>query len=156
MKTTSTLFKNLLTFGLLIVTISCYSQEFSGNQKDIDQILQNAQDFSSYVVGANYEMIVESYTEDAKLFPNNMKILEGKEAILNYWKLPEGVQTTYHKLMPSEVKVIGDEAYDYGYYEGKTKRANGEESSWKGKYVVIWRKVEGDWKMYLDIWNAVK
>lgn len=151
-----TLFRNLLTFGLVITTIFCYSQEFSGNQKDIDQILQNAKNFSGYVVDADYDMIVESYTEDAKIFPNNMNILEGKEAILNYWTLPEGVQTTYHKLMPSEIKIIGDEAYDYGYYEGKTKRANGKESSWKGKYVVVWRKEAGNWKMYLDIWNAVK
>ena len=55
-----------------------------------------------------------------------------------------------------EIKIIENEAYDYGYYEGRTKRANGQESSWKGKYVVVWRKEEDTWKMYLDIWNAVK
>lgn len=146
-----------LTLATLVATLSiCNAQTYSGDQADIDHILQKAKDFSDYVVAADYVKIVESYTEDAKIFPNNLDILEGKEAILNYWTLPEGVQTTHHKLMPSEIKVMDDEAYDYGYYEGKTKRANGEESSWRGKYVVIWRKVDGDWKMYLDIWNAVK
>lgn len=149
--------KFLLSFSLIFIFLHpCLSQNYQGNPKEIKQILENAKSFSSYVVAGDYERIVESYTEDAKIFPNNRKILEGKAAILEYWTLPEGVQTTYHKLMPSEIKIIGQEAYDYGYYEGKTKRANGTESSWKGKYVVIWRKEAGNWKMYLDIWNAVK
>ncbi|MEO0584930.1 MAG: nuclear transport factor 2 family protein [Bacteroidota bacterium] len=68
--------------------------------------------------------------------------------------MPEGVAITYHKVTPEEIKIIGDEAYDYGYYEGKTKSAERGESSWGGKYVIIWRKVEGEWKIYLDIWNS--
>jgi len=29
-------------------------------------------------------------------------------------------------------------------------------SSWKGKYVIVWKKVDSKWKMHLDIWNSVK
>lgn len=145
--------------SVIAVLFSCslsFAQEYIGPKKDIDQILENAKNFSQYVVDADYESIVNSYTADAKIFPNNMKILTGKEAILKYWTLPVGISTTYHKLMPEEIKIIGDEAYDYGYYEGTTQKADGSESSWKGKYVVIWRREEGVWKMYLDIWNGVR
>ena len=29
----------------------------------------------------------------------------------------------------------------YGYYKGKTEQKDGEISSWKGKYLVVWKKV---------------
>lgn len=135
---------------------SVCAQEYMGNKKDIDQILENAKNFSRYVVDSNYKMIGASYTNDAKIFPNNMNILTGQDSILAYWKLPEGIRIVHHKLMPEEIKVIGEEAYDFGYYEGTTKKNDGEEISWKGKYVVIWRKENGSWKMYVDIWNAVR
>ena len=96
------------------------------------------------------------YTVDGKIFPNNLEIIEGREKIKKYWTQPEGVKTIAHKVTPSELKIIGKEAYDYGYYEGTTRLANGDEVSWKGKYVIVWKKVGKDWKIYLDIWNSIK
>ena len=122
---------------------------------EIASIISGAKAFSQHVINAEYDKIAACYTVDAKIFPSNTKIIEGREKIRQYWVLPEGVRTIAHKTMASEIKIIGDEAYDYGYYEGKTRRANGEEVSWKGKYVIIWKKIDGNWKMYLDIWNRV-
>ena len=144
--------------SIVIVVAICQigiTQNYIGKQKEINSILKSAENFSGYVMTSNYEKIGESYTEDGKIFPNNREIIEGREKIIEYWRLPEGVQISYHKLTPIEIKIKGKEAYDYGYYEGKTKRANGEEVSWKGKYVVVWKKVGKNWKMYLDIWNRV-
>ena len=131
------------------------SQNYVGNKDDIDKILSNTKDFSNFVMNSDYESIGRAYTEDAKIFPNNTEILKGREAIIKYWTLPEGVQTKYHKVNPEEIKILGNEAYDYGYYEGTTLRANGTESKWKGKYVIIWRKIDQQWKIYLDIWNRI-
>ncbi|WP_350285073.1 DUF4440 domain-containing protein [uncultured Croceitalea sp.] len=133
-----------------------FSQEFIGSKIDLEQIKQNTINFSQYVMDSNYEMIGASYTLDAKIFPNNTLIIEGTKAIVNYWKIPDDVQITHHKISQKEIKIIGDEAYDYGYYEGQTKKPNGELVDWKGKYVIVWRKVNNTWKMYLDIWNGVK
>lgn len=127
-------------------------------EKDQEVIRRNARLFSKAVVAGDYDFVVNAYTEDGKIFPNNMDILEGPEALRKYWAPPPGKKsgTIYHKLMPEEIKVLGNEAYDYGYYEGKTRQADGSESKWKGKYVVVWKEVEPDvWKMYLDIWNRI-
>ena len=132
------------------------SQQYIGKQKEIDQILSSIEKFSGYVMASNYDKIADSYTEDGKIFPNNREIIEGRALIKEYWKLPEGVKISYHKITPSEIKIKGKEANDYGYYEGRTQRSNGEEVSWKGKYVIVWKKVEKEWKMYLDIWNRVE
>jgi ketosteroid isomerase-like protein len=147
--------KILIILPLLVYFHSASSQNYEGSKEQINLILSNISKFSEAVVNSDYEKIGNSYTEDAKIFPNNTKIIEGREAIIDYWRLPDGVQITYHKVTPIEIKIIGKEAYDYGYYEGATKRTGSEVSSWKGKYVIIWRKTDGAWKIYLDIWNRV-
>ncbi|MBT8236708.1 MAG: nuclear transport factor 2 family protein [Bacteroidia bacterium] len=146
-----------LTF-ILFLFLSCTisSQNYLGDQEDIDMILSNIKDFSISVMSSDYQSIGMAYTVDAKIFPNNMEIIQGREAIIEYWRLPEGVQTKYHKITPEEIKILDKEAYDYGYYEGTTRRSDGSESSWKGKYVIIWRKINQEWKIYLDIWNRIK
>ena len=141
--------------GFLFLSGTIYSQYFEGSQEDIDTILSNIKDFSISVMNSDYESIGMAYTVDAKIFPNNTDIIQGREAIIEYWTLPEGVQIKYHKISPEEIKILGNEAYDYGYYEGTTRRSDGTESSWKGKYVIIWRKINQEWKMYLDIWNRI-
>lgn len=148
--------KIIISFILFLFSISLVaSQTYTGNKDDIAQILKNTEAFSGFIMTANDKMIADSYTVDAKIFVNNKEIMEGTETIRNYWKLPEGLSITYHKVTPSEIKILGDEAYDYGIYEGTTVRASGEEVSWKGKYVIIWKKVDNEWKMYLDIWNSI-
>lgn len=147
--------KTIITLVLLFVVQFGAGQTYSGNQKDIDQILENIKDFSSYVNSSNYAMIGSSYTKDAKIFPQKGDIIVGVKDILKYWHLPEGVKTNNHKITPVEITVVGDTAYDHGYYEGTTLKANGEESSWKGKYVIVWKRVGTEWKIYLDIWNSI-
>ena len=50
-------------------------------------------------------------------------------------------------------QIIGEEAYDDGYYEGVTQTADGRKRSWQDKYVILWRKEGAHWKIHLDIWN---
>lgn len=148
--------KTFITFTFtIIISFISNAQNYVGDKADIQQILKNSEQFSKYVMDSNYDKIAEAYTADGKIFPNNLEILEGREAIRKYWVLPEGVSTTYHKSTSHEIRVLGEFAHDHGVYEGKTKRADGTESSWRGKYVIVWQKVNGDWKMYLDIWNRM-
>lgn len=128
----------------------------SFGQSDEDQILAQANQFSAYLMAGEKQKVVEMYTADGKIFPNNREILEGDD-LSEYWNPsnPGSWKTTYHKITPVELKVWGNEAYDYGYYKGKSSNGN-QESEWRGKYVIIWRKEEGIWKIYLDIWNSIK
>lgn len=146
----------LIVLLIALIHVPGTGQNYEGKPKQIQKILENVAKFSEYVMNAEYDKISESYTIDGKIFPNNVDIIEGRDMIKEYWRLPEGVTTTYHKITPVEIKIIGKEAYDYGYYEGTTRRANGEEVSWRGKYVIVWKKIGKDWKIYLDIWNGIR
>lgn len=132
------------------------AQNYMGDPQEIKAILQKVTQFSQQVMASDYDQIAAAYTQDAKIFPGGSDIIEGQAPIRKYWVLPTDMEISYHKVSPQEIKIIGEEAYDYGYYEGKTRMENGEESSWKGKYVIVWKKEAGEWKIYLDIWNQIK
>ena len=139
----------------LLLPTTLFSQTYTGSPKQIARILENIEAFSQHVMNSDYDQIAACYTVDGKIFPANRDIISGTEPVRAYWVLPEGMRIVHHKITPSEIKIIGKEAYDYGYYEGTTRRANGEEVSWKGKYVIVWKRVGKDWKIYLDIWNSL-
>ncbi|MDX1408305.1 MAG: nuclear transport factor 2 family protein [Saprospiraceae bacterium] len=145
-----------LTVGwMLCLGTVTSAQQYIGDRQDIDQILANIRQFSQYYMDGAYSQLAECYTADGKIMPGGAPIIEGQEAIEKRWTLPEGVTVLKHVIHPKEIRVLDDHAYDYGYYEGETLLANGEKSSWKGKYVIVWRKEGGTWKIYLDIWNRV-
>lgn len=143
--------KHLLQILLLISFVSAYGQD----DEEIQKMKDNTKQFSQWYMNANYKAMSEAYTMDGKIFPDRTKIIEGRQAIEERWKLPENVKILNHVVHPEEIEIVGNTAYDYGYYEGTTKLSNGEVTNWKGKYVIVWKKIEDDWKMYLDIWNRV-
>lgn len=136
--------------------IECTRNESPSDRAEKERILTAAKNFSKAYMQGDLDAIVNAYTDDGKIMPNNSSIIEGAEALATYWKLPDGVTIVHHELHPREINVIGNYAYDYGHYEGKTKSNDGALSDWQGKYVVVWKKVGDDWKMYLDIWNTIQ
>lgn len=147
----------ILIFSLSIgIPTFLSAQDYYGKDKDIQQILENIKIFSQHYMNGNVQGIVDSYTEDGKIFPGNLMITEGRPDLTKYWTTPEGIKVLHHKIIPSEIRIVKKYAYDFGYYEGKTQNAKGEEFPFYGKYVIVWRKVGKDWKIYLDIWNRVR
>jgi len=146
--------KPLIAILLVLMTITVsQSQSLKGNKQDLDVIQQNIEKFSGYVMKGDYVNIGNSYTDDAKIMVTNRDIIEGREKIQTYWTPTGPSRTIYHKIFPQEISVQGDTAYDFGRYEGTTKNQDGGEENWKGKYVIIWKKIGEDWKIYVDIWN---
>jgi len=123
--------KKYSTMITLLFSALLFAQTHIGPKEDINTILENAKKFSSYVMASDYEKIADSYTKTAKIFPNGLDILDSRKEIIDYWTLPEGLETSHHKIFPKEVVIKEDTAYDYGYYEGKTKKADGSEVTWR-------------------------
>ncbi len=140
---------------LLFFAPQLNAQTYNGDEKEIEKILTSVAYFSDCLVNKEMDKLVACYTKDAKIFPNKQNILEGIEGLKQYWVTPKDVQIVQHKITPIEITIENKTAYDYGYYEGTTRRPDGSEISWKGKYVIVWKKVEGEWKIYLDIWNEI-
>ena len=130
-------------------------QALIGPKNDIDSILKKIENFSQFYMLGDYDNLAKSYSIDGKIFPDRAGIIEGQVEIKNRWVLPQNRTVTSHIITPVEIQVIGNTAYDYGYYEGETTFLNGKISRWNGKYVIVWKKENGSWKIYLDIWNRL-
>ncbi|PQB05702.1 YybH family protein [Aureitalea marina] len=147
--------KVVLILFVFMIPFLGNTQDLKGDQGELIKILKNIKEFSAAVMASDYETIGQAYTADAKIFPSNREIIEGRDAIVKYWTPTNGSRISYHQFMPKEINITGEQAYDYEYYKGKTINAGGKEISWQGKYVVIWKKIDNQWKIYLDIWNRV-
>ncbi|QBA64813.1 YybH family protein [Muriicola soli] len=143
------------TFSFPTWKIDCKKRKDQDLENGRKELLKTMKEFSTAYMEGDYDRIANAYTADGKIFPNNTSIITGKDAIKKRWILPEGTRILHHELNPEEINILGDYAFDYGYYSGRSINLKGEETAFKGKYVVVWKKVNSEWKMYLDIWNRV-
>ncbi len=103
----------------------------------------------------DFAMIEALYTSDGLLLPPNSPAIQGPKAIVEVWKswaeLPN-VEITFGADRV-EASSSGDMAYDYGWYIFAFDTDDGRVTD-KGKYVVVWKKVGGAWKVAADIFNS--
>ena len=94
------------------------------------------------------------YAEDATLLPAGAEMVKGRPGIQAFWgEAVKGLASA--KLTTLEVLPLGPEhAEEIGTFALQTRAQPPQTMT--GKYVVIWRKVGGDWKLATDIWNANK
>jgi ketosteroid isomerase-like protein len=93
--------------------------------------------------------IAAMYAEGARVLPPNSPMVQGRQRIQELW---QSFINTGAKLMlsTSDVEAQGNVVHEVGTYElifPDNKRD-------AGKYVVIWRRGKGDWKLAVDIWNS--
>ena len=143
---------------LLFFICTCFNlqaQNFVDDTAEIQSILTKVDSFSSYYMSGNYEALANSYTEDGKIFPPGDTVISGTGAIQEKWIPPKIVKIRNHEVKPEEIIIIENTAYDWGYYSVTIEEGEEITRYFQGKYVIVWKKVEGDWKIYLDIWNRV-
>ena len=89
------------------------------------------------------------YADGARALPPNSPMVQGSQKIQELW---QSFINTGAKLMlsTSDVETQGNVVIEVGTYElifpGNKRDA--------GKYVVIWKRQKGDWKLAVDIWNS--
>jgi uncharacterized protein (TIGR02246 family) len=99
--------------------------------------------------------IAEMYAEDGAVMPPNAPIGKGRAAIQQTWASMMGTPGFDLTFAPEQIDVSssGDMALDRGTYR-LTVAPAGTTQTDTGKYVVVWRKIGGDWKAAADIFNS--
>ncbi len=90
------------------------------------------------------------YAKDGALMPPNSNTVIGRAAIEAFWAdfQASGIGA---EIKDTEVYAHGDVGYNVGVY---TVTDTGGATIDEGKYVGIWRHVDGKWQMHRDIWNS--
>lgn len=99
--------------------------------------------------------IAQLYTEDGAVMPPNATIGKGQTAIEQTWAALVNTPGFELSIVPEEIVISasGDMAMDRGTFQLAMAPA-GEVLNDTGKYVVVWLKVDGEWKAAADIFNS--
>lgn len=95
--------------------------------------------------------VAACYTADGQILPPGASPMTGTAAIAAFWGQGMQAGLAGAKLISVEVEQHGDTAIEigraeiYGADQTVLDRAN---------YVVIWKRVDGKWKLHRDIWNS--
>ena len=91
------------------------------------------------------------YTVDGQLLPAQSDAVTGTDAIRAFWQGVFDSGTKGATLTTLELESHGDVAYEVGRYE---LRGADDVVLDSGKYVVIWKREDGAWKLHRDIWTT--
>ena len=137
---------------VLIVAACLFASPTIAQDKASIQKLNDA--FEAAFARGDAAALAGMYTDDASLLPPGAEMIKGRAGIQAFWgEAMKGVASA--KLTAVDVQPLGaDAAQEIGSFTLTTKAQPPQTVA--AKYVVIWRKVGGDWKLATDIWNTNK
>ena len=140
--------KTYCLFFLLVVTLCQLSQAQSPK---IDPAILSANKTFMQAFSQGATDIGKLYASDAQLFPPGGAMISGNTAIGPFWKsaFESGVKKA--TLETTQTENAGDQIIETGAYT--LASADGKPLD-NGKYIVVWKKEGGTWKLYRDIWNS--
>ncbi len=106
--------------------------------------------FGAAVRKGDYQAVAQLYTEDGQLIPPGAEIVRGRAAIAAYWK--QGIEAGLNDLVLTTVDV--ESAGNLAYEVGTARVGNSNRDATEGKYLVVWKRQDGTWRLHRDIWNA--
>jgi len=94
------------------------------------------------------------YADDAVVLPPGAGIVKGRMDIQAFWQ--KAAETLGNaQLTTVDVKALSENAIrETGHFSLRTKSTPPKEVT--GKYVVVWERIDGEWKLGTDIWNEGK
>lgn len=123
-------------------------------------LTKHAHDLAAAFNEKDSAKVASFYTDDATLMPPNEPAVKGRQNIQAWFKGGIDQGLTDLKLTPTESSIRGDQAFEAGTYSIVVKAGAGQGATGKGsavdsgKYVVVLKRVGGEWKIAYDIFNS--
>lgn len=94
--------------------------------------------------------LAKLYAPDALLMPPGVETVSGEENICNFWQgvIDMGICDVYLETLTLDE--AGSTLIEIGHYRLHNETAMVD----RGKYLVVWKQVEGEWRLFRDIWNS--
>lgn len=96
------------------------------------------------------------FTEDARLLPPGEPMVEGREAIAQYWQAGFDMGVKDLQLGLTAVEMVGEDTMiETGTWSVTVPTEDGSTVQIGGKTLVVWKlEADGVWRMSQDMWNA--
>ena len=140
-------------FAICLLVILAFAGSASMQSADVRaEIEKSNAAFAAAFAKGDSAALAAMYTSDGQAFPPNNDLLNTRAAIRKLWQgaMDAGIKSV--KLQTTEVEAHGpDVAHEVGTYQMMT--ADGKVAD-RGKYLVLWKREGGQWKLHRDIWNT--
>lgn len=140
---------------LILLLTGCSSATRVDTAAEARAIRELSRQWLAEFTAKDLDAVMTYYAPDAIQMPANGPSIVGKEAIRAWYELwlPNPDITTTFQPEVIEVAASGDLAYDRGVYHFKMETPNGPIED-HGKYLIVWQKIDGEWKALADISNS--
>jgi uncharacterized protein (TIGR02246 family) len=124
--------------------------------EDVREEIRNTNlKFAEIFARGDAAAIAALYTPDARLMPPDAPTMRGTDAIEAFWQgaMKMGVKSAVLETIEVESSG-GDLATEIGQFTLGMDAPGGGRVEQSGKYIVLWKRDGGVWKLHADIWNG--
>jgi ketosteroid isomerase-like protein/quercetin dioxygenase-like cupin family protein len=121
-----------------------------GQTRDQRLIREAGESWQRYIAEKNVDAIVALHTPDAVVMFSNAPLVKGTAAVRSTWQEVVNTPGLLLHWIPTKIEVTSPTtATEYGTYTESFNSPGGKMRD-AGNYVVIWKKVNGQWRIALD------
>jgi uncharacterized protein (TIGR02246 family) len=126
--------------------------------------IAHARDVKSEIEAANQKFgaaydkgdaaaLARLYTSHATILPSGSEMVTGRDNIQKFWAgaIQSGLKFT--SLQTVSAEQYGNAAREIGHFTADAPNAQKQITKLDGKYVVVWKRLNGTWMLDCDIWN---
>jgi uncharacterized protein (TIGR02246 family) len=141
-----TAMKSLIAIMVVLLFTGCMQTP----QADVEGLEAMRDAWQSAFETGDTNALAALYTEDGAVLPPNGETVTGRPAIAAFWKSfsDSGLEGV---IEDTEAYAQGDLGYKLGRYT--MADADGSVVD-EGKYIEIWRQIDGEWQLHRDIFNS--
>ena len=110
--------------------------------------------FAEAAVRHDLDGITSVFAVDAIIMPPDAEMVKGRDAIRQHWKGAMDGGLSGLEIIPTEIRIIGDVAIEIGHATLSMAPPGAPATETSVKYIEIWKKVRGHWRVYRGMWNA--
>jgi ketosteroid isomerase-like protein len=114
------------------------------------QLLQLDIDFAMATLKNGGKGFSSFFADDAVTLNNGKPVTYGKSRIAADANWDPKVYQLQWQPLGAEMGPSGDMGFTWGHYDGHSKDAKGNDVTTSGRYITVWKKVDGKWKVAMD------
>jgi uncharacterized protein (TIGR02246 family) len=133
--------------AMLVLPVSARAQVPAGTREAIETA--NAR-WMEAVNSGDGETVASLYAPDAFLLPPGSEPIGGSEDVRAFWTAASSAGNQF-ELDTREIYGMGDMVAEVGGYVLTSPTGAHLDH---GKYMVLWKKEDGEWKLFRDMWNS--
>ncbi len=135
------------------MAIAAFAPTALTQQSEVAKIRALSNQWQQDIAAQNVDRIVALHTPDAMIMFSHAPLVQGTTAIRGVYNDMVKIPGMVLHWTPTKIDVAGPIATEYGTYSESYDTPQGKESD-AGNYVVIWHKINGQWRVAVDAPNT--